>query len=118
MTAVVTLKGLELKDTLLIPDTAVVDRNRKRVVYLAKQDHAEEVTPVLAATTSDLLPVIHGLSAGDRLIVEGLKNVVDGTTIEVAGEVTPAKPVTDGGVSKNAAEAAATAPDTDATGDD
>ncbi len=100
MTAVVTLEGLALKDTLLVPDTAVVDRHRRRVVFLAKGNRAEEVVPVLAAATSNLLPVLHGLGAGDRVIVEGLATVVDGTIVEVTGEAeVPAQPPTDGGPS-------------------
>lgn len=86
MTAVVTLKGLALKDTLLVPDDAVVDRHRQRVVFLEKAGKAHAVAPVLAASTGEWLPVLHGLAKGDRLIVEGLDNVVDGTAVNVAGQ--------------------------------
>ena len=83
MSATIKLTGLEVKDAILIPDTAVVDRNRKRVVYLADDNIAKEVEPILAATTGDLIPVLHGLEVGDEIIVGGLDNVTQGTPLKV-----------------------------------
>ena len=84
MTAVVTMKGLEVGDILLIPETALVDRNRKRVVFRVVNGIAEEVEPAMAATVStEWLPVLHGLAAGDEVIVGGLSSVVAGTEVEV-----------------------------------
>lgn len=90
MTARVVLKGLLEHDRLTIPDTAVVDRNRRKVVYvLAKeggQSIAREVNPLLRTVTSDQLPVIDGLSAGDLLIISGLNMLIDGTPVKVVPE--------------------------------
>ena len=84
MTAVVVMAGLEVSDALLIPDSALVDRNRKRVVYRVTDGLAEEVEPVLAVTlTSELIPVLAGLSEGDDVIIGGLDTVVDGKKVEV-----------------------------------
>jgi len=94
MTARVTLNGLLERDRLLIPDTAVVDRNRRKVVYvLDRRDGrnvAREVHPLLRATAGDQLPVIDGLVAGDRLIVSGLEALVDGSPVELVKLVGPA----------------------------
>jgi RND family efflux transporter MFP subunit len=87
MTAIVALKGLAVKDTLLIPERAVVDRNRKKVVFLAKGEEAAAVEPVLAATTEEMIPVLHGLKSGDALIVGGLSGVTEGTKLTVTREV-------------------------------
>ena len=88
MTAVVVMAGLEVGDTLLVPESALVDRNRKRVVYRLSDGVAEEVEPGLAATVNDeLLPVLHGLSAGDEIIISGLNTVVAGTRVEVVQAV-------------------------------
>lgn len=77
MTAIVNLKGLEINDAILIPESAVVDRNRKRVVYILHKNKAIEREPVLAAATIDsIIPVLHGVNAGDKLIVGGLSNIV------------------------------------------
>ena len=88
MTTVVVMAGLEVGGTLLIPESALVDRNRKRVVYRLNDGVAEEVEPGLAATVNDeLLPVLHGLSAGDEIIISGLNTVVAGTRVEVVQAV-------------------------------
>ncbi len=98
MTAVVTLKGLEVKDALLIPEGAVVDRNRKRVVFLVNGDKALEVEPVLGAATGELLPVLHGLESGDKVVVSGLDNVVGGTALDIShtAQAQKAAPAGDG----------------------
>ena len=92
MTAVATLEGLAVKDALLVPERAVVDRDRKKVVFLAKENRAVQVTPVLAvisggATTAAFIPVLHGLSRGDSLIVGGLAGVADGAALKVTRRV-------------------------------
>ena len=87
MTARVELKGLLERDRLLVPDVAVVDRDRRKVVYVVVTENgatlAREVHPLLRATADDQLPVIDGLSVGDRLIVSGLELLVDGSPVEV-----------------------------------
>ena len=87
MSAMVTLNGLEMSDAILIPDAAVVDRNRKRVVYVVKENKAHEVEPVLSASSGNIRNVLHGLSAGDRLIVGGLDDVSDGSAVKIIGTV-------------------------------
>ncbi|MBN2527862.1 MAG: efflux RND transporter periplasmic adaptor subunit [Deltaproteobacteria bacterium] len=91
MSAMVTLTGLEMNDAILIPDIAVVDRNRKRVVFLEDNGKAREVEPILSATTGTVRQVLHGLSNGDRVIVGGLDDVADGSSVKVMGTV-PFKP--------------------------
>lgn len=91
MTARVELTGLLEHDRLTIPDTAVVDRNRRKVVYVLSseddgQSIAREVSPLLRTVTSDQLPVIDGLSAGDLLIISGLNMLIDGTPVKVVTE--------------------------------
>jgi membrane fusion protein (multidrug efflux system) len=89
MTARVQLQGLREQQRLLIPDRALVDRNRRKVVFLAVDGLAREVLPVLRPAAGDLLPVIDGLSPGDRLIVSGLEYLIDGSPIEVIGNDEP-----------------------------
>ena len=82
MTASVVLQGIEYPDALLVPESAVVDRNRRRVVYRVEDDRAVEVRPVLMAVTGERIPVLDGLDPGDVLIVGGLESVVDGSRVE------------------------------------
>ena len=89
MTTRVQLRGLREQQRLLIPDSALVNRNRRKVVYLAVDGAAREVEPVLRVTAGDQLPVIDGVSPGDRLIVSGLEYLIDGSPIEVIGSSEP-----------------------------
>lgn len=86
MSARVQLPGLERHDLLLVPDRAVVDRDRRRVVFLERDGRAVEREPVLRISSGDWLPVLDGLVSGDRLIVSGLDYVVDGTPVRVLPE--------------------------------
>ena len=87
MSAMVTLTGLEMSDAIMIPDAAVVDRNRKRVVYIVENDRAREIEPVLSASAGAIRNVLHGLSSGDRLIVGGLDDVSNGSAVKIIGTV-------------------------------
>ena len=88
MTARVTLDGLLERGRLLIPDSAVVDRDRHKVVYVLAGGEgglvARERRPLLRATAGRLLPVIDGLVAGEWLIVSGLEWLVDGSPVTLA----------------------------------
>jgi membrane fusion protein (multidrug efflux system) len=83
MTARVWLQGTQYQDAILLPDSALVDRNRHRVAYKVVAGKAVEVEPLIALSTVDRVHILSGLQAGDQLIVEGLANVVDGTPVKV-----------------------------------
>lgn len=88
MSSMVTLTGLEMTDAVLIPDSAVVDRNRKRAVYVVENDKAREVEPVLSASADDSVRhVLHGLSKGDLVIVGGLDHVADGGPVKITDTI-------------------------------
>ena len=86
MTARVELEGLEYGEVILIPSSATIDRQRRRVVYTVAEGKAVEVEPVLAATLGERLPVLTGLEPGDVLVVDGLEGLVDGSAVEVMSE--------------------------------
>jgi RND family efflux transporter MFP subunit len=86
MTARVTLPGLQYENAILIPDAALVDRNRRRVAYKVVAGKAVEVEPVVTLSAGDQVHVLAGLQAGDQLIIGGLANVVDGTPVKVVME--------------------------------
>jgi RND family efflux transporter MFP subunit len=83
MTARVRLQGLTHSGTLLIPDNALVDRRRRRVVYVVRDGTAVEVEPLLRASVAEYIPVLEGLKAGDRLVVAGMEQLADGSPVDV-----------------------------------
>jgi len=83
MTARVSLGGLTYRNAILIPDDALVDRNRRRVAFKVVDGVAVQVEPVVALSTIDQVHVLSGLQAGDRLIVGGIENIADGTPVRM-----------------------------------
>jgi len=83
MTAQVQLSGQKLSHSLLVPDTAIVDRQRKKVVYIIADNKAKQVQPLFRASMSDWVPVLEGLTAGEQLIIKGLKNIQDGSPVQI-----------------------------------
>jgi len=76
----------ELKNAIIIPQTATYQLQDKRFVYLV--DDKNEVKNVVV-TTMDNTPgqfyiVTGGLKSGDRIIVESANNLADGTAIKPA----------------------------------
>jgi membrane fusion protein (multidrug efflux system) len=92
MTTRVRLQGLTHSEALLIPDDALVDRRRRRVVYVVRDGQAVEVEPLLRASVAEHIPVIEGLKPGDQLVVAGMEQLVDGSPVDVieAGRIEPA----------------------------
>jgi membrane fusion protein (multidrug efflux system) len=83
MTTRVRLQGLIHTEALLIPDDALVDRQRRRVVYVVRDGQAVEVEPLLRASVAEHIPVIEGLKPGDQLVIEGMEQLVDGSPVDV-----------------------------------
>jgi RND family efflux transporter MFP subunit len=84
MTARVSLRGLIMEDAILVPDSAVVNRDRRKVVFVVVDGIAIEVRPRFHTGSNETLLAITGLSPGDLLIVNGQERVVDGAPVLVA----------------------------------
>ncbi len=84
MSATVMMSGVARQNTLVLPKSLMVDRNRRRVVYLYRDGFAHEVEPVLGASVGEVLPVLAGLSAGDRVISTYLDLLVEGKPVVLA----------------------------------
>ena len=83
MTARVNLQGLTYQRAILIPDSALVDRNRRRVAFKVEDGKAVQVEPVVALSSIDLVHVLSGLQAGDQVIIGGVENIVDGSPVKI-----------------------------------
>ena len=86
MTASVSIAGAELKNILLLPEAALVDRQRQRVVFVVQRDPQGLETvamrqPSLKVGLSDQLVVMSGLSAGDQVVVKGQRALVQGARV-------------------------------------
>jgi membrane fusion protein (multidrug efflux system) len=81
MTAKVSIQGKPIGNVLLLPETALVDRDRERVVFVEEQGVARIRRPLLKAALSDHLLVLDGIAPGEHLIVSNLDKVVDGSRV-------------------------------------
>ena len=87
MSARVNLSVTSSQPVLLVPRNAVVDRNRKRVVFVVKQQ-GEQLRAVARLVQFGLpdrnyLPVVAGLETGDQLIVGPMELMTDGVVVAV-----------------------------------
>jgi RND family efflux transporter MFP subunit len=83
MTASAELQGINVPDALLLPETALVDRDRRRVVFVVEDGVARLREPLLAAGFSNRLQILAGLEAGDDVVVAGQSQLLDGDAVTV-----------------------------------
>ena len=83
MTASAELQGINVPDALLLPESALVDRDRRRVVFVVEDGVAHLREPLLAAGFSNRLQVLAGLEAGDEVVVAGQSLLLDGDAVTV-----------------------------------
>lgn len=83
MTARAVLDGIRVPDALLLPESALVDRDRRRVVFVVEEGVARMREPVLAAGFNNRLQVLSGLSPGDQIVTAGQASLLDGTVISI-----------------------------------
>lgn len=81
MAARVRIEDLQLPDQLVIPESALADRGRERVVFVVRNGKAKKIVPRLRVGLSNQLLVIDGLIAGDLVITSNLSQIVDGTSV-------------------------------------
>jgi len=84
MTVSVEMQAEEVSGALILPEQALVDHNRRRVVFIDDKGIARIREPILAAGLSNSLLVLSGLSAGDRVITQGQHRLVEGAAIQAS----------------------------------
>ena len=83
MTAKARLQGISVPEALLLPEAALVDRNRRRVVFVVENGVAHLREPLLAAGFSNRLQILEGLAAGDKVVTVGQSQLLDGDAVTV-----------------------------------
>jgi len=68
---------------LLVPRAATRSANGADVVYVVKADRVERRAVRLGAVDGELIEVVTGLSAGERVVVDGPADLADGDRIVV-----------------------------------
>lgn len=71
------------KDTISIPFYSVISRNDEQYVYIEEEGLAVKKSVSLGIMENWMVQVVDGLDVGDKLIVEGHRDVVEGQKIHV-----------------------------------
>lgn len=69
------------RDTLVIPEAALVPEADRQFVFVVREDTARRVEVAIGRRLPGEVEVLRGLSPGDRVVVEGTQKVVDGTPV-------------------------------------
>lgn len=79
-----------IKDAVLVPASAPQTSAKGDFVYVVKDDSTAEMRPVtLGQRHEDRVVVAQGLSAGERVVIEGQMAVMPGGKVRVAGPAAP-----------------------------
>jgi RND family efflux transporter MFP subunit len=70
------------KPRLLIPKSAVRSEGGRSVVFLVRDDRVERRAVTVGAPEGDQVEVVSGLTSGDRIVVDGLDGLADGTRVK------------------------------------
>jgi membrane fusion protein, multidrug efflux system len=74
----------EVKDSIyIVPQSATYELQNKRFIYTVGQDNKVTSKPIISSPSDDgkYFFVTEGLAAGDRIVIEGVSSLRDGTTI-------------------------------------
>ena len=74
----------EVKDSIyIVPQSATYELQNKRFIYTVGQDNKVIAKPIISSPSDDgkYFFVTEGLSAGDRVVIEGVSSLRDGTII-------------------------------------
>ena len=70
---------------VIIPASAPKPSNGAQVVFVIKDDHVERRAVSLGAVDGDMVEVVSGLTAGERIVVDGPPDLADGDRVVVTG---------------------------------
>jgi RND family efflux transporter MFP subunit len=78
----------ELREAVVIPSSAVVDKEGRSLVFLVGDDgKAREFEPTIDIVEGERMSVDSGVKPGDRVVVIGQQNLNDGDAVSVAEEI-------------------------------
>jgi len=78
-------------DAILIPDRAVISDQTRKIVFALDADDKVVPKPVVLGPIHEGMRVLSGLSADDRIIVDGIANPAVRPGVKVKPEMTDAK---------------------------
>jgi len=84
MYADVSILAQENKDTLLVPRSAIIQLQGRPVVYVIKDDIAQQREVTTGLTDESRVEVLSGVTAGEDVVVAGQANLSNGAKVSAA----------------------------------
>ena len=78
----VTAADAPVKPRLLVPKGAVRSEGGQSIVFVVHEDRAERRAVTVGATDGEQIEVVSGVSAGERIVVEGVSTLTDGARVK------------------------------------
>ena len=79
----VIIKGLEERQVVRVPESAVVPRGDDKLVYTVVGGKAKENKVTVGRRRAGEVEILQGIEAGTQVVVSGQMNLKDGTAVEV-----------------------------------
>jgi HlyD family secretion protein len=84
MYANVSILAQEKKNALVVPQSAVTTKNDQPIVYVVKSDNTVEQRSVTTGLSNqDQIEILSGVQAGDKVVIAGQANLVDGAKVKL-----------------------------------
>ncbi len=77
------LEPKELKSRIAINPKSIITRNSKKTVFLIKENRVVETRITAGSQIGDMIEVISGLKAGERIVANPSRRLKSGTKIKV-----------------------------------
>ena len=75
------------ENAVMVPINALLESQKGRIVFVAGNDNkAEERNVEIGAANDTMIRIIKGINPGDRVIVKGQQDLVNGEAINITGE--------------------------------
>ncbi|OPZ07783.1 MAG: HlyD family secretion protein [candidate division BRC1 bacterium ADurb.BinA364] len=76
------------ENAIAVPFFTIVDRENGKAVFVEENNVARERPIQYGAMESGMVEIVSGLEIGDKLIVVGQRDLVDGEPVEEAADLT------------------------------
>ncbi len=87
MNTIVTLRSSQVANGMIIPATALFEKDRKPAVWIVKADQTVELRPIAVARyETDAVVVASGLKSGDRVVTAGTHKLLAGQKVRLLPE--------------------------------
>ncbi len=72
-----------LKDVILIPQDAVIERFGEKVVFVVNRNNAKKRAVILGKESGSDIQIVSGLTVGEKIVVSGQYTIEDDSRVRI-----------------------------------